>query len=236
MTSAADFQNIRLLTFDLDNTLWDVWPVIDRANGAFRSWLESSYPDLHPLYHDDAVHQARAAILEEDPTLAGRPSLFRRKLMQHVLAPASMDAEELEQITEAGFEVFFAERNRIDLFPYARELLESLSCQYEIIAISNGNADLERVGLRQYFKGHLIAEQTMRPKPEPFMFEEALRMAGVEAHEGLHIGDHAEEDVDAALAVGMKAIWFNPEGAPREDDVPVVTDLITLHRLLDRRA
>ncbi|MAM85996.1 HAD family hydrolase [Allohahella sp. A8] len=234
MTSAADFQNIRLLTFDLDNTLWDVWPVIDRANLAFRTWLESTHPELHPLYHDDAVQQARMAILDADPSLSRQPSLFRRRLMQQVLAPASLSPERLDEVTEAGFEVFFAERNRIDLFPFARELLESLSRQYEIIAISNGNADLERVGLKQYFKGHLIAEQTMKPKPEPYMFEEALRMAGVEAHEGLHIGDHAEEDVDAALAVGMKAIWFNPEGAPREDDVPVVKDLPTLHRLLDR--
>lgn len=229
-----DLSSVKLLTFDLDNTLWDVWPVIARANTAVRRWLGESYPDLHEHYHDDAVATARELMLEEEPELALQPSRFRRTLMKKVLKDSGLSEQALEAVAGEGFDVFFNERNTIDLFPFATELLQSLSRQYQLIAISNGNADLERIGLRHYFSGHFLAEETLQPKPAPFMFIEALKLAGVKPHEALHIGDHEEEDVDAALAVGMQAVWFNPQGGSRADGVRVVSSLEALHELLDR--
>ncbi len=209
---SVDLHRIRLVTFDLDNTLWDVWPVIERANHVFLIWLRDRYPDLAERFQPSAVALARQQLLAREPGLEQQPTRFRKALMARVLAAAPeapIDAG-LARVVEEGFAVFYAERNKIELFAGALDLLEALRPLRTLIAISNGNADLRRIGLMGVFSHQLVAEHTRRPKPDPYMFEEALRLAGVRPDEALHVGDHWEEDVVAARQVGMQAIWFAP--------------------------
>ena len=94
-------------------------------------------------------------------------------------------------------------------FCSAAEALQQLAAEYPLIALTNGNADLELIGINTLFRAHFSAEQLGAPKPQPDLFQAALQKADVHAHECIHIGDHQEQDIVAAARLGIKTIWVN---------------------------
>jgi putative hydrolase of the HAD superfamily len=115
-------------------------------------------------------------------------------------------------LAEAAFEVFFAERQRVDLFDDALPALGFWSAKYPIVALSNGNADVHRVGIGQYFHASVSAQSLGVAKPDLRIFVAGAAAAGVQPHEVLHIGDDAHADCVGALAAGMQVAWLNREG------------------------
>lgn len=203
---------IRLITLDLDNTLWDVYPVLRRAEQIFREWLETNYPELAAVHDLEHAYRIRAELLKAQPELKGLPTRLRKAVLHRLFATApGWTMQRLHPVIEEGFEVFHRARNEIPLFPETPDVLKALSSRLPLIAISNGNADVHLVGIGEHFQHHLSADATGTPKPHPGMFEKALQLSGTAADECLHVGDHPEEDVAAAQRVGMRAVWFNPE-------------------------
>jgi FMN phosphatase YigB (HAD superfamily) len=76
-------------------------------------------------------------------------------------------------------------------------------------ALSNGNADVQKIGIGHLFSHHLSAAGVGFAKPHPAMFQQALEKANVAPHQAVHIGDHPVQDIQAARDVGMKTIWVN---------------------------
>ena len=70
------------------------------------------------------------------------------------------------------------------------------------------------------------------------MFHAALKSAGAGAHQALHIGDHPEEDIRAALDTGFDAIWANLLGLEWPSHLPrhphQVSSLTELRQLIER--
>ena len=103
--------------------------------------------------------------------------------------------------------------------------------------LTNGNADVRRLGLADYFRFALCAEELGVGKPDPTPFREALKRAGVEASAAVHIGDHPNDDIAGARRAGMRAIWFNPNGKPwagEEEPSAEIRSLAELPALLAR--
>jgi len=115
-------------------------------------------------------------------------------------------------LAEAAFEVFFAERQRVDLFDDALPALGFWSAKYPIVALSNGNADVHRVGIGQHFHASVSAQSLGVAKPDLRIFVAGAAAAGVQPHEVLHVGDDAHADCVGALAAGMQVAWLNREG------------------------
>jgi putative hydrolase of the HAD superfamily len=82
--------------------------------------------------------------------------------------------------------------------------------------ITNGNADVRRLGLADYFAFALCAEDLGIGKPDPTPFREALKRASVDAGAAVHVGDHPDDDIAGAQKAGMRAIWYNPTAKPWE--------------------
>ena len=92
-------------------------------------------------------------------------------------------------------------------------MLQQLKDQGLLIgALSNGNAEVAKTPLAQWFDFQFNADSVGTAKPHPLMFEKALEFASVDADEVVHIGDHPINDVRAAKELGMHTIWVNPEG------------------------
>jgi putative hydrolase of the HAD superfamily len=203
---------LRLLCFDLDDTLWPVRPVIIRAEHRLRNHLDAVAPQVHQRLGPEDFTALREARLGADPSLRHRLSALRRLVLEDALrASGYADAETL---AAEAFEVFFDARNDVAYFEGTLEALEVLARRYTLAALSNGNADIQRLGLEHIFAFHLNAEGVGAPKPQPAMFEAALQRAGLGPEQAVHIGDHAVDDVQGAAAVGMKTVWVNESGAP----------------------
>lgn len=198
---------IKLLSFDLDNTLWSVDPIIIRAENAMMEWLYDNYPELRFRISLVQFEQYKNRIANENPDISHDLTQLRLTTLRQVLAGHVQG--DLQTIVKKAYEVFHEQRNIVQYFPYALEIVEELSRDYAIYALSNGNADVHKVGIGHLFQQHFSAASVGFPKPHPAMFERALSHAGAKPHEGIHIGDHPVQDIQGAQEAGMKTIWVN---------------------------
>ncbi len=209
--------NLRLITFDLDDTLWDVAPVMHGAEAALRDWLAVHAARLGPVPIEH-LWTIRSRLLASDSGLKHRLSELRRRILFHALEDAGYAQTEASELAELGFQVFLGARHQVKLFPEVHPTLERLADRFILGVITNGNADVRRLGLADYFQFALCAEELGIGKPDPHPFQTALQHAGVAAAQGVHIGDHPSDDIAGAQAAGMRAIWFNPQGKPWEGE------------------
>ena len=227
--------SIRLITFDLDDTLWDVAPVMHGAEAALRNWLAAEAPRLGPVPIEH-LWAIRARLMSADPGLRHRLSELRRRILLHALEEAGYPRHEAGELAELGFQVFLAARHQVQLFPEVHTTLEQLALRYTLGVITNGNADVRRLGLADYFRFALCAEELGVGKPDPHPFHTALQRAGLEATQAVHIGDHPGDDIAGAKAAGLRAIWFNPQGKVWQGDTAPdaqIRNLAELPRLLE---
>ncbi|GGK03710.1 HAD family hydrolase [Pseudomonas matsuisoli] len=202
---------LELITFDLDDTLWDIAPVILNAEAALRAWLARETPRLAtlPVEH---LAEIRSRLVAADPALKHRISELRRRVLYTALIEAGYSAHDASTLAEAAFEVFLAARHNIELYPEAQPALEQLANRFRLAVLTNGNADVRRLGLADYFEFALCAEDVGIGKPDPHPFQELLRRANVRPENAVHVGDNPVDDVAGAQAAGMGTVWFNPAG------------------------
>ena len=204
-----DITQIRAITLDLDDTLWPVWPTIGRAETALQAWLSAHAPRTAALLADAELKKTiRAEIHARHLDRAHDLSFLRLQSIRALLQQAGDPVH----LAEAAFEVFFAERQRVDLFDDALPALAFWSQRYPVVALSNGNADVHRVGIGGHFHASVSAQSLGVAKPDLRIFEAGAAAAGVQPHEVLHIGDDAHADGVGALAAGMQVVWLNREG------------------------
>lgn len=210
-----DITKIRAITFDLDDTLWPIWPVIERAEKVLLHWLGEHAPMTAALFASStAVREIREhtheMILKTKPHLAHDMSAIRKESIRLALYRAGDDP----LMAEAAFEVFFAERNRVDFYADALPALKAIASRYPLVSVSNGNARLDLVGLDSYFQAAVSASSFGIGKPDVKIFHEAARLANVAPEHILHVGDDATLDVLGALSAGMQAVWLNRTDIP----------------------
>ena len=204
-----DLSRIRAITLDLDDTLWPVWPTIHRAEAVLTDWLTQHAPATAALSGQAEVKKAvRTEINARHADRAHDLSFLRLEAIRALLVQAGDPAD----LAERAFDVFFAERQRVDLFDDALPALAFWSQRYPVVALSNGNADVHRVGIGQHFHASVSAKSLGVAKPDVRIFVAGAQAAGVQPHEVLHIGDDAHLDCVGALAAGMQVAWVNREG------------------------
>ena len=231
--SMLDLSAIRAIGLDLDDTLWPIWPTIERAELQLQRWLEPRAPITRIIFSKPDERLAlRSDVLRGRPELGHDLSALRLECLREGLRRSDEDSS----LAEAAFEVFLEHRMRVDLFDDALPALEFLASRYPVVAITNGNADLRRVGISAHFKASLSARHVGVAKPDPAIFHAAAAAVGVLAHQVLHIGDDPLLDVMGGLGAGMQTAWINRSGkawshpaAPHAS----VTDLGALCRLLE---
>lgn len=202
---------LRLITFDLDDTLWDVAPVLQAAEAGLLAWLASHAPLLGEEASARLQHH-RQWLLAQEPGLKGRISELRRRVLRHSLQEAGYAEGEARQLAQAAFEHFLAARQQVTLFPEVRPTLTHLAGHFTLGVLTNGNADVQRIGIAGYFDFACSAEQLGVSKPDPRAFHAALARAGVPAQAAVHVGDHPRDDIQGAQDAGLRAIWVNPQG------------------------
>lgn len=209
---------IKVVAFDLDDTLWEVGPVIMRAEARLGEWLRNHVPNLQ--FNIESMRAIRRELVSADPTLAGRLTELRRRVIEESMRRSGVPLRESGQLSRDAMEVFLLARNQIDLFEGALDTIQELSSSFVLGVLTNGNADVRRLGLGDYFNFVFSAEQVGAPKPEPALFEAALTHTGSRPQEMVYVGDDPVLDVDAANRLGINTIRVQREGDSREGETP----------------
>ena len=194
-----------VLSFDLDDTLWPVGPVIAAAENELLAWLRTRYPRAVCGHDIDSLRVLRTQVGERFPELGHDLTFLRHRALKDLFGAAG----HAESLADEALEVFFSARNRVAFYDDVRPALRRLQSRYRLYALSNGNADLHRCGIADLFSGHVTARTAGAAKPDPRIFARLVAMAGVEARHVLHIGDDPLADVVGATQAGMQAVWLN---------------------------
>ena len=194
-----------VLSFDLDDTLWPVEPVMLAAEAAMLAWLREYHPLIMHGQDRASLRATRARIAQQFPDRSHDMTFLRHRALAEMFAAAGQPAAHADE----AFEVFYAARNRVTLYDEVENSLERLSGRYRLFALSNGNADLKRCGIAHWFEGHITAISAGAAKPDIRIFTHLLDAARVQAGQVLHIGDDPHLDVMGATQAGMQAVWLN---------------------------
>lgn len=199
----------RVLSLDLDDTLWPVGPVIAAAEAALYDWIKLRHPDAARGHDAGSMRAMRERLAAEFPERSHDLTFLRHRALAAQFEAAGSPASACDE----AMEVFLAARNRVEFYDDVRPALERLRADYRLFAVSNGNADLGRCGIGDLFDGHITAIAAGAAKPDARIFAALTRMAGVSAGAITHVGDDPLTDVVGARQAGLRPIWLNRGGA-----------------------
>jgi FMN hydrolase / 5-amino-6-(5-phospho-D-ribitylamino)uracil phosphatase len=198
------------ISLDLDDTLWPIAPTMARAEAVLHAWFERHHPQVAAAFSVPVMRQHREQIWQANPHL--QHDFTATRLMSLRAAMLPFGASEAD--VTLAFEVYFAARNEVTLFPGAAVALGALAARLPIVSLSNGNADLQRIGIAEHFSARIDARSFGVAKPDPAIFLAACGALGCAPEQVLHIGDHPQQDVDGARCAGLHAAWIAPDDAP----------------------
>src|SRR5258708_6170381 len=211
--------------FDLDHTIWDcdrnaeealhelydIYRLKELGLHSFDLFIETYTRNNHQLWAEYHVGNITKTQLRE--------SRFKKTFLDMGLDP---------EVIPIGFEDDYVKLcpTKTNLFPDAHETLQYLQSKYTLHLISNGFSEsqdikINRANIGKYFQHIIISEVVGVNKPDKAIFEHALNLARTTKSESLMIGDSLEADVYGALNFGMDAIYFNPAGLEKPQDVPL---------------
>ena len=206
-----DVQRISAISLDLDDTLWPIWPTIERAEAVLQEWLLREAPKTASLLLTPGIlRELREATEKERSDLAHDLSALRRESIRTALKRSGEDPA----LADPAFDAFFAERQRVTLYDDALPALKWLSERYPLVAVSNGNADIHLTGVGRWFRTAFNARAFGSGKPHAPIFRAAAASVGLLPKDVLHVGDDAELDVVGALNAGMQAAWLVRDERP----------------------
>ena len=215
--------DIRAITIDLDDTLWEIHPVIHRAERKLYEWFGEHYPRITATFSRDAIMARRMAIAEEFPEKSHDYTFMRRK----VIGELGVTTGYGDGLVDDAMEVFDTVRNDVTLFPEVLPALSALREEYVLVAVTNGNADLQRIGIDDLFHEFVSARTVGAAKPAQQIFDAAVSAGGADVRQTLHVGDHPEFDVHGANTAGLHTVWVNRSGKPWPGEFAAPDGIVT---------
>jgi len=219
------------ITFDLDDTLWPCAPVIQAAEQVYFNWIDTKFPAVAAQYTRDDMINMRRTLVASDPLLQNDVTELRRLATAQLLKPFGATDEDVHEAVRVCVEA----RQKITFYDEVLSALQDLSFHYRLGSITNGNADLQAIGVGHIFDVELAATMQLPAKPKPDMFLKACEALGTQPERVLHVGDHPVNDVAAAREVGCKTAWITrtgesyPDGAvPADINIVDLDDLVKL--------
>jgi putative hydrolase of the HAD superfamily len=212
----------KAILFDLDDTLWPIAPVILQAEQTLHAWMQQHAPRVTDRFSVDNLRQARLALLATKPEFHLDLGALRRAGLTSAFEQAGEDLAKVEQ----AMVHFFAARNAVVPYDDVVPGLLRLKGRALLGSVTNGNADLQAIGLAHHFQVSIAATQIGFAKPDPAIFHAGCRALGVAAHEALYVGDDLLLDVDGAQKAGLRAVWLNRTGSTAHLEHGVTPDAI----------
>ncbi len=214
---------IRLLLFDLDDTLWPCRPTIERAERILFDWLRERIPGLDERDDIASLRERRKTLMQRHPEWSHDLTRVRLESLLALCREYRVDPA----IAERGTALFGHERNRVTPYPDTLPVLRDLRNDFTLASLTNGNADIEQTPLRNLFDARIRSIEVGHAKPHVAMFLAAGERTGIPPRETLMIGDDIARDIEPARSLGMKTALIQRTGEPATADVAdlIISDL-----------
>jgi len=200
---------IKAITFDLDDTFWDIGPVIINAEIKTREWIESSLDEEIAWGDYESFMLLREDLIKKNERLAYDLGALRRESIKHHVRHAFSNEKQLDDFVESAFEIFFDLRQQVTLYPHVKDFLNAASAKLPLGILTNGNADVKKIGIDKFFKCHFTSLDVKSNKPSSKHFKKAVEFFNVLPEEILHVGDDKIADISGCIRAGLNPLWFN---------------------------
>jgi putative hydrolase of the HAD superfamily len=214
---------VRAICFDLDNTLWEIEPVLLRAERILTDWLRARYPRIPERFSPAEMLEVRASLLREQPEQAHDFTFLRRE----TLARAAEAVGYERAMAHEAFATWHAARNECVPFADVIPALGKLRQRFRLATLSNGNADLGTIGLAHHFEVSLHASALGCAKPDARAYSAVAHALTLQPGEILFVGDDPQADVVGPRSVGMQTVWVNRGGVEWPADCAPADHVIT---------
>ncbi len=215
---------IKLLTFDLDDTLWPCLATIQQTETKLHQWFTHHHSFISEHYSIIDLRNKRQKLAQQYPHIAHDLSALRKHSFAELAHEMGYSSEQQQQFIHDAFSFYFKERNKVSLYSDVLPTLEILNKHYDLVALSNGNADINQVGLGHLFKFSWSAADAGKQKPHPIVFHSLMQKCQLGANKIIHIGDDPISDIQGAQQSGIQAIWLNRNKTtwPKELNSPFI--------------
>lgn len=188
------WEKIKVISFDLDDTLWDNSGVVEKANKKLFEFLSQQEPLIGKHYSVEALEAINQSFIDLENPNYDNMTVLRKAVIKKVLEDIGGDLS----LVNPAFSIFYHWRNKISIDSTIVKWLSDLKARYKIFAVSNGNSNLSILNLRSCFQEHYIAGIHGRAKPSPEMLKKISFDYQVQSNQIVHIGDSQETDVMSA--------------------------------------
>jgi HAD superfamily hydrolase (TIGR01549 family) len=212
----------KAILFDLDDTLWPIAPVIRQAESSLHQWITDHAPRVSERFSIEHMRQARLSLLASQPEFHLDLGALRRAGLVTAFEEAGEDIDKVEQ----AMIHFFAARNAVIPYDDVIPGLLRLKGRVKLGTVSNGNADLQAIGLAHHFGASIAAHHFGCAKPDAAIFLAACEALAVAPHEAVYVGDDVLLDVKGAQQAGLRAVWLNRNASTSHLEHGVVPDAI----------
>ena len=199
---------VRAICFDLDNTLWEIEPVLVRAERILTDWMRARYPRIPERFSPAEMLEVRESLLREQPGQAHDFTFLRRETLARLAQAVGYERD----MAHEAFALWHAARNQCVPFADVIPALETLRRHFRLATLSNGNADLGTIGLAHHFEVTLHAAALGCAKPEPQAYSAVADALTLQPAEILFVGDDPQADVAGPRSAGMQTVWMNRGG------------------------
>ncbi|MEO6920245.1 MAG: HAD family hydrolase [Collimonas sp.] len=220
-------RSIKAVLFDLDDTLWPIVPVIARAEQVVFEWLQANAGAVSRQFTIDSLRQRRLELVATNPVFKFDLWQLRHAALTEALKQVGEDPAK----ADAAMAVFSEARHAVTPFDDVRPALTSLQQRLPLGTVSNGFADLGKIGLANHFQASIAAHSFGSAKPDPAIFHAACAALKVAPHEALYVGDDPLLDVVGAQQAGLQAVWLNRFGRTLPVEVRPQASCTSLHEL-----
>lgn len=200
---------IKLITFDLDDTFWDIKRTIVNAEINSRKWIEDRIERKIEWGTIDDFLKIRNELIKDNPALNYDLGLLRKKIISYHTQKYFRNQKDLDEFIEEAFMFFLEERHKVKFFDDVITVLEKLSSKYKLGVLTNGNADIKKLGIDHMFEFSLSSMDVKSNKPDQGHFVKAKELSQISFQNTLHVGDHPVNDVYGARELGINVMWFN---------------------------
>ena len=191
---SINWQAIKVISFDLDDTLWDNSGVIDKCLQELYKFLCDKEPLIQKHFTVKSMERITEQLIQLEKPEYENMTVLRKTVIKTMLQEVGGD----ESLVNPAFAIFYHWRNQISVPEITFKVLDYLKEKYILVATSNGNSNLKKVQLDGYFDLHFIAGIHGRAKPSPEMLNRIREYYQISTNEIIHIGDNEETDIMSA--------------------------------------
>lgn len=197
----------KALSFDLDDTLYSNHQVMQQAYAQMYCYFTEHQPEL-AQFKWAQWREYRHQALVQQPDLRHNVTAWRCASYTIAYSKLGFNAEQALAKAEHATAFFLLQRSNFQVAASTLSWLAQLAKRWPLVAISNGNVDVNRIGIAPYFNAVYQANGENLCKPYPDMFHKACKHLSIKPSQLLHIGDCGHSDVFGAINAGCQAVLY----------------------------